>query len=201
LELEIFVSLRSPYTAMIFERSLELAAQIGVPVTLRPVMPMVMRGVPVPAAKGLYIMLDALREAEAIGQPFGNMLDPIGRPVERGFSLWPFARKEGRGAAFLAEFLRAAFVMGESTGSDEGLRRIVERAGLSFEDALVHLDEDEWRTELETNRQLLYDELGLWGVPAYRLRGPQGEPDLCVWGQDRLWLVAAEIRRRLENTT
>jgi len=38
--------------------------------------------------------------------------------------------------------------------------------------------------------------LGLWGVPSFRLSGPDGEPDLAVWGQDRLWLVAAEIRRR-----
>ena len=40
------------------------------------------------------------------------------------------------------------------------------------------------------------EELGLWGVPSYRLRGGAGEADLCVWGQDRLWLIAAEIRRR-----
>ena len=39
--------------------------------------------------------------------------------------------------------------------------------------------------------------MGLWGVPSYRLSGPEGEPDLEVWGQDRLWLVAAEIRRRV----
>jgi 2-hydroxychromene-2-carboxylate isomerase len=121
------------------------------------------------------------------------------RRIERGFSLWPFARERERGAAFLAEFLRAAFVLGESMGDDEGLRRVVERAGLRFEDAAPHLDDEGWREELEVNRKLLYEELGLWGVPAYRLRGPEGEPDLCVWGQDRLWLVAAEIRRRLEG--
>jgi len=38
--------------------------------------------------------------------------------------------------------------------------------------------------------------MGLWGVPSYRLSGPDAEPDLMVWGQDRLWLVAAEIKRR-----
>ncbi len=197
LRLEIFPSLRSPYTALIFERSLKLAEQVGIPVTIRPVLPMVMRGVPAPAAKALYIMLDALREAESIGEPFGNMLDPIGRPVERGFSLWPFADQQGRGADYLAEFLRAAFALGQPTGTDDALKRIVEKAGLSFEAARPHLDGESWRVELEANRQLLYDELGLWGVPAYRLRGPAKEPDLCVWGQDRLWLVAAEIRRRL----
>ncbi len=43
--------------------------------------------------------------------------------------------------------------------------------------------------------------MGLWGVPSYRLSGPDGEPDLEVWGQDRLWLVAAEIRRRAQGSS
>ncbi len=205
LSLEMFPSLRSPYTAMIFDRSLEMAARVGLPVSLRPVMPMVMRGVPAPAAKGLYIMLDTIREAEHIDAPFGNMFDPIGRPVERGFALWPWAREQGRGAQYLSAFLRAAFVEGRNTGTDEGLRHVVRQAGLDFEQARAHLDrctgqaagEEGWREELEANRRVMYEELGVWGVPSYRLRGPESEPDLCVWGQDRLWLVAAEIRRRL----
>jgi 2-hydroxychromene-2-carboxylate isomerase len=197
LSLEIFPSLRSPYSAMIFDRSIQLAESVGVPVTIRPVMPMVMRGAPVPAAKGLYIMLDTFREAEHIGAPFGNMYDPIGRAVERGFALWPFARDKGRGKEFISAFLKAAFVDGRPTGTEEGLRRVTEDAGLSFEEARPMLENEGWREELENNRQTLYQELGLWGVPSYRLRGPEDEPDLCVWGQDRLWLVAAEIRRRL----
>ena len=197
LTLEIFPSLRSPYTAIIFEKSLALAREAGVPVTLRPVMPMVMRGVPAPAAKGVYIMLDAKREAEALGVPFGNMYDPIGRAVLRGFSLWPFARERGREAEYLSSFLRAAFVEGRPTGTDEGLARVVEQAGLSWEEARPFVDSPVFRDELDANRQVLYDDLELWGVPSYRLRGPAGEADLCVWGQDRLWLVAAEIRRRL----
>ena len=197
LSLEIFPSLRSPYTAMIFEKSLALAREAGIPVGLRPVMPMVMRGVPAPAAKGVYIMLDAKREADALGVPFGNMYDPIGRAVLRGFSLWPLARERGREAEYISSFLRAAFVEGQPTGTDAGLARVVERAGLSWQEARPFVDSSAFREELEANRKLLYDELGLWGVPSFRLRGPEGEPDLCVWGQDRLWLVAAEIRRRL----
>ncbi len=196
LTLEMFPSLRSPYTAMIFERSLRLAESVGIPVELRPVMPMVMRGVPAPAAKGLYIITDTLREARHIDAPFGNIYDPIGEAVERGFALWPFARERGRGAEFIQAFLTAAFVDGKPTGTDEGLRRVVENAGLSYEEALPSLEKDAWRQELEVNRKIMYQELGLWGVPSYRLR-EEGKPDLCVWGQDRLWLVAAEIRRRL----
>jgi 2-hydroxychromene-2-carboxylate isomerase len=197
LSLEIFPSLRSPYSAMIFEHSMQLAQSVGVPVTVRPVLPMVMRGAPVPPAKGLYIMMDTLREARHIGAPFGNMYDPVGRAVERGFAIWPFAQAKGRGAEFIIAFLKAAFADGRPTGTDEGLRRVVEEAGLSFDEARPALENEDWRDELEANRQILYGELGLWGVPSYRLRGPSDEPDLCVWGQDRLWLVAAEIRRRL----
>ena len=197
LRLEMFPSLRSPYTAMIFDRTVDLAASVDVPLELSPVMPMVMRGVPAPGAKGLYIMTDALREANHIGAPFGDMHDPIGKPVLRGFSLWPLAKKKGRGTQFLSSFLAAAFAEGRSTGTDEGLRFVVERAGLDWKEAVVFLEKDDWRDELETNRQTMYQGLGAWGVPSYRLTGPDGEPDLCVWGQDRLWLVAAEIKRRL----
>ena len=197
LELEVYPSLRSPYTAMIFERSLELAASVDVPVRLKPVMPMVMRGVPAPTDKATYIMTDALREARHLGVPFGNMYDPIGRPVERGFALWPLARDRGRGAEYIAAFLRAAFVDGRRLDTDAGLRHVVESVGLDFEEARAALEDDGWRQGLEANRVEMYDELGLWGVPSYRLRGPADEPDLCVWGQDRLWLVAAEMKRRL----
>jgi hypothetical protein len=36
---------------------------------------------------------------------------------------------------------------------------------------------------------------GLWGVPSYRLIDAKGDVQLEIWGQDRLWLVAQEIRR------
>ncbi len=197
LRLEIYPSLRSPYTAFIFDRSIELAERVGIPVEIKPVMPMVMRGVPAPGAKAIYIMTDAIREADHIGAPFGDMYDPIGRPVERGFSLWPFARDAGRGAEYLSSFLRAAFAEGRKTGDDEGLRFVVERAGLDWAEAKQHVDNDDWRPELEKNRQTMYDALGVWGVPSYRLLDAEGDTLLRVWGADRLWLVAAFIRERL----
>jgi 2-hydroxychromene-2-carboxylate isomerase len=48
----------------------------------------------------------------------------------------------------------------------------------------------------ERNQDEMVDGLGLWGVPSFRLSGPDGQPDLAVWGQDRLWFIAAEIKRR-----
>ena len=128
--------------------------------------------------------------------PFGRVCDPVGRPVERGFSLWPWARDQGRGFALLESFTTAAFADGVDTGSDEGLRLVVERAGLSWNDARAHLDREGWRDELEANREQLFA-LGLWGVPSFRVLGPDGEPDYSTWGQDRLWRIEQEIRRRL----
>lgn len=196
LTLEVFPSLRSPYTAIVFETTLELARRTGVRLITRPVLPMVMRGVPVTFTKGRYIMMDSRREAATLGVRFGRMYDPIGEPVRRAYSLWPWARDQGRGDAFLSAFLRAAFADGVDTSRDAGLRRVAESAGLIWRDALPHIGETAWQDELEANRLAMVGEMGQWGVPSFRLRGPLGEPALCVWGQDRLWLVAAEIQRR-----
>jgi len=195
LTLEVFASLRSPYTYVATGRVAALASRYPVEVRLRPVLPMVMRGLPVPRAKRLYIVLDAKREAEDAGVAFGRVCDPVGRPVERVFSLHPWARERGRAAELLASFMRAAWAEGVDTGSDAGLRLVVERAGLVWSDAREHLDRDGWRGELEQNREALFA-LGLWGVPSFCLRGGDAAP-YSTWGQDRLWRVEEEIRARL----
>lgn len=194
--LEFYASLRSPYTAIAIDRVLALPERYPVDLVLRPVLPMVMRGLPVPRAKQLYITLDTKREAEDAGVAFGRICDPVGRPVERCFSLYPFAVSKGRGAALLREFLVASFAEGVDTGSEDGLRQVVTRAGLSWEEARPHLDGEGWRDELERNREQLFA-LGLWGVPSFRLLGQGGAPDFSTWGQDRLWRIEAEMRARL----
>ncbi len=196
LALEYYPSLRSPYTGIVMDRVLELPRRLPIDLVLRPVLPMVMRGLPVPREKQLYIMFDTKREAEDAGVAFGRLCDPVGRPVERCFSLYLWARERGRAAELLRSFTQAAFAEGVDTGSDAGLRHVVERAGLAWDEAQAHLDREGWRDELEANREQLFA-LGLWGVPSFRLLGRPGEPDYATWGQDRLWRVEQEIRRRL----
>jgi 2-hydroxychromene-2-carboxylate isomerase len=195
LTLEAFLSLRSPYSYISIPRTVELAERTGVALKLRPVLPMVMRGLQVPAAKRMYITLDTKREAESVGVPFGRICDPLGKPVERGFSYYGFAKEKGRAAEYLLSFCRAAFAEGVDCGTDHGMRHVVTSAGLAWEEASRHYDADGWRAELEENRQDMLS-LGLWGVPSYRLVGPEGGDGFCTWGQDRLWLVENEIRRR-----
>ena len=120
----------------------------------------------------------------------------FGRPVERAYSLFPWAREQGRHAELLSSFLRLAWSEGVDTSRDAGLRQVVEAAGLSWDDAQAPLDSDDWRDELERNRLAMYDE-GLWGVPSYRLLDAEGRTRLACWGQDRLWLVSHEVARLL----
>ena len=194
LSLEIFPSLRSPYTAIGFDRAIALAKSTGVQLQIRPVLPMVMRGVPATMAKGRYIMTDTAREADAYGIPFGDLYDPIGAPVRRAYSLYPWARSMNREIEFLSSFLVNAFSRGVNAANNHGLRQIVEFAGLSWSEGKKHLDTNQWVAEIEENQRVLVDELGLWGVPSFRLRDAEGRT-FCTWGQDRIWLVAAEMKR------
>ncbi|MEX2206044.1 MAG: DsbA family protein [Myxococcota bacterium] len=198
LALEFYPSLRSPYTYIAMERVYELARRYPVELVLRPVLPMVMRGLPVPRTKQLYIALDTKREAEDAGVAFGRVADPVGRPVERVFSLFPWARERGRASELLFSFARAAFAEGIDTGTDTGLRHVVERAGLAWDEAGNQLDDEAWREELERNRVAMF-ELGLWGVPSFCLRDAAGVATWSTWGQDRIWRVEQEIQRQLER--
>ena len=197
--LELYASLRSPYTAVIFDRAVAFAEQAGVTLNLRPVLPMVMRGVPATREKGMYIFMDAAREARAAGVPYGNFYDPIGDPARRCYALYPWAASQGKGTALCSSFLRHAFVLGVNTNTARGLRKVVEAAGLDWATAQAHRQDNDWEALLEDNRQVMYAE-GLWGVPSFRLLDPTGEPLLSTWGQDRLWLVAHTLRDALAKS-
>jgi 2-hydroxychromene-2-carboxylate isomerase len=187
--LDFFVSLRSPYSAIATPRVFDLARRCKATVRLRYVLPMVMRGLPVPRAKRQYISHDAAREARLHGVPFGRLNDPIGRPTERGLAVLARAERLGLGEAFLRAFMHGVWAEGVDAGSDRGLRRLAERAGLPWHEARAALGDEGWRATAEANRAEMFA-LGLWGVPSFRV----GE--LSVWGQDRLWAVAQALQGR-----
>ena len=202
MTLEVYPSIRSPYTALSFDAAVALARRTGVRLVVRPVLPMVMRGVPVTRTKGVYIFMDAAREARALGHTdWGNYHEPVGNPVERCYSLYPWAVARGQGVELLSTFMRAAFREGVNTNTDAGMRHVVEAAGLPWAEARSVVGKEvwndhAWRVEIEANRRAMYD-LELWGVPSFRLLDAAGETRLRIWGQDRLWLVAHEIQRAL----
>jgi 2-hydroxychromene-2-carboxylate isomerase len=196
LRLDFYPSLNSPYTSIVFDRTIALKDACGIEFHHKPVLPMVMRGVPAPRPKAKYIMFDTKREADTLGIPFGNAIMPIGTPTRRAYSLLPWARAQGKDEALMSSLLRHAFALGVGLHTDAGMRRAVEAAGLDWAEALQVIGSDDWKPIVERNQEEMVNGLGLWGVPSFRLSGPEGEPELAVWGQDRLWLVAAEIKRR-----
>lgn len=192
MTLEFYPSLRSPYTAVSWEPTMDLVARSGIRLVMRPILPMVMRGVPATLEKGLYFWMDAAREARELGVEFGKFYDPIGKPIKQGYSLYMWARGLGKGEAFFGAFLKGAFARGVNTSSRAGMRKVVDMAGLDWGEAQRHLHDDSWRDFVEQNRKSLYRG-GIWGVPSYRLFDRDGAEILNVWGQDRLWLVAKKI--------
>lgn len=189
LALHYYLSFRSPYTYIVAERAKALADAYGAELKLRYVLPMVMRGLPVPKEKGRYITLDTAREARRLGVPFGKICDPVGKPVERGYSILPWARDQGRGFEFVHAFLAGVWSQGIDAGTDAGLKQIVEAAGLDWSGARQQLETETWRAEAEANRAEMM-QLGVWGVPSFRVG------DVITWGQDRLWVVEEELKRQ-----
>lgn len=198
LTFEIYPSLRSPYTAISFDRAVALARTSGVNLAIRPVLPMVMRGVPATRQKGMYIFRDTAREARAASVPFGNFYDPIGDPARKGYSLYPWASAQGKGVELISAFLRCAFAEGVNLTRDRGLRKVVEMAGLDWQQARQIVGSKGWEPVLEANRLAMYDS-GLWGVPSFRLLDESGNALLSLWGQDRLWLFSRVIQRHLAS--
>ena len=194
--LEYFPSLRSPYTAIGHQRVLDLLARSGAAVKLRPVMPMLMRGIPAPFAKQQYIITDAAREARARNIPFGRIVDPFGEPVKRAFALFPAAQAMGKGMQFVTAYLSAAWAEGIDIATEAGLKRVTANADIDWKHLQQAVAGTDWEVVLEDN---LSDMLaaGLWGVPSFRVTGGNADTTFVCWGQDRIWRVENEIASRL----
>jgi 2-hydroxychromene-2-carboxylate isomerase len=193
--IDFFFSLRSPYSAISCAKLFPWAKASGVQVNLRYVLPMVMRGLPVPAEKRKYISLDAAREAFVQNVPFGRLNDPVGKPTERGLALIPFAQMHELAEEFVMSFMQGVWSEGLDAGTDAHLKIIVERSGLHWQAAKDILNsksnEQHWRAVAEQNREALFA-IGLWGVPSFKFE------DTAVWGQDRFWVIEKALHDRFD---
>ena len=187
VEIHWYLSFRSPYSAIVRDRIKALAEAYGATLKLRIVLPMVMRGLPVSPLKKTYIPRDAAREAHRLGVKFGRICDPVGKPVEMGYSLLPWAREQGLDYAYAQSWLSGVWAEGVDAGQERGLRKIVEGAGLDWDEAKTILGSDHWREEAEANRVEMMEH-GIWGVPSFRIG------DTITWGQDRLWVIEDKLK-------
>ncbi len=151
------------------------------------VLPMVMRGLPVPRVKRQYIMMDATREARLEQIPFGRIVDPLGLATERAMAIGFRLIEEGRGLPFFLSFMQAVWSEGIDGTEDKGLAYALKEVG-EDEDWVNHpMPDDLWRARAETNRQEMMA-LGSWGVPTFRVG------NMVTWGQDRIWTVLEALR-------
>jgi len=187
LTIEMWFSFRSPYSWIAFPRVRRLARHFGARLQLRAVLPMVMRGLPVPPIKSRYIFLDTLREAGRVGLPFGRIADPVGAGAERALAVLHHVAPLGLGEAFAELALRGAWAEAIALADDEGLMDVARRAGLTEDQVRAALADDSWRAAAEANRAALFD-AGLWGAPTYRVNGGPAH-----WGQDRLWALEEDL--------
>lgn len=190
--LELFYSFRSPYSYLCLNRIYAIADAFGLTLNIRPVLPMVMRGLQVPRAKLVCFAMDTSREARRLNIPYGNFADPIGRGVERCLAVFFYARTEKRQREFVLNAGEAIWARGIDVATDKGMRKVTGRTGLFWPDVLAAMREDTWRTEVEENRESMMDS-GSWGVPTIRLG------DFVVWGQDRDWLLVRHIEELCDS--
>jgi 2-hydroxychromene-2-carboxylate isomerase len=182
----MFHSFRSPYSYIALKSAFEIADAFGLKLVVRPVMPMVTRGVGLPKSKLLYIVKDSNREARRHEVPFGKISDALGTGAERCIAAFYYAQQEGRERDFLVEAGKAIFAEAIDVATDEGMQIVAERSGLFWPDLQTAMKDESWRDKAEANREALID-VGLWGVPTFKV----GEQ--AFWGQDRDWLVARKI--------
>jgi 2-hydroxychromene-2-carboxylate isomerase len=185
----LYWSARSPYSYIALERAQMLCAHYKIPLMIKPVLPMMMRGMNVPNTKKLYIFLDTKREASKLGLPYGCVADPLGAAVERCYSLVEYAKSAGKYHDFLLSFATGVNSQGIRAETDKGMKTIVTRCGLDWHKAKHQLKDQTWRVWVDKNLEEMYS-VGCWGVPTIRYG------DLHFWGQDRFGIIENHILKR-----
>ena len=201
---DVFWSFRSPYSYLATRRLVELEAETGADIRVRPVFPLAVRTPDffktVNPLFPAYVLRDAKRVADHQGLPFHwPKPDPVA--MNRGPSeaeqpiiyrltrLGTEAARIGRGLAFIDE--ASALIFGGTEGWDKGdhLAQAAKRAGLDLAalEAAVSADPARYDSIIEEN-QASQSAAGHWGVP---LMVYEGEP---FFGQDRIDLLRWRMR-------
>lgn len=185
--LTIYWSARSPYSYIGLVQSIKLSEYYGIPLIIKPVLPMMMRGMNVPQVKKMYIFLDTKREAKKLGLAYGYVADPLGPAVERCYALLEYARSENKLQEFLLSFAKGVNSQGIRGDTDSGMKIMVERCGLNWSIAKDKINNIDWKEEVNRNLDDMFQK-GCWGVPSFTYG------DHTLWGQDRMGIIEDLIR-------
>ncbi|MBA2545083.1 MAG: DsbA family protein [Deltaproteobacteria bacterium] len=190
LTCELWFSFRSPYSYLALEQIETVLAPYKIPLVLRQIAPMVVRGLAVPQVKRMYIVKDAKREADRLGIAFGEICDPLGKGVDHCLAIqhWANKHRPDLAMAFARSAMRGSWAEARDLAEYVDLKVVVERAGLPWEEVRAALEDPE-AVKVHTANAADLAVIGLWGVPSYRCG------DFIAWGQDRLPLLADRLRR------
>ncbi len=188
VQCELWYSFRSPYSYLALEQIEAVLAPYDIPLVLHAVPPLVQRGAQMPSVKRFYIVRDAKREADRLHIPFGEVCDPLGTGTDNCIAIAHWAEQKGAQLAFAKSAARAIWSEARDMAEYVDLKYVVERAGLSWEEAKAALgnpDAAKWANVAATDMAVF----NLWGVPSIKCG------DFVTWGQDRLPLLADRLRR------
>jgi 2-hydroxychromene-2-carboxylate isomerase len=184
--IDFFISLRSPYTAIVAARVFDLGRLMGAQVRLRCVLPMVMRGLPVPQIKSRDIALDCARVALVPDTLFGRVKYQLSRPTEGGMALILLAEGLGLGPGWVS-VICCPFCTASGTRAWTPAATAACAASPSAPACAGLTHARPWPTRPGARRPtptaMPCSRRGLWGVSSFAVR------DTAVWGQDRLWAV------------
>lgn len=191
--------MQSPYCYFVLDRLMELDADDQVSVTIRPVLPGVVRNAGAYTARSEletdYFFLDCARTAAFFGLPYAEAEPyPVafaegtvwkGEPEQPRiwllYNLLVPAARQGQALAFLDKVMRMIWD-GSTKNWHEGdhLAKAVAAAGLDYEALLAEAkaDPDSIKQDCADNQEAMFA-AGHWGVPMFVV---DGEP---FYGQDR----------------
>ena len=196
VQLSYYPSLNSPYTYVSAKRVRELREDYPINLITKPVLPMLMRNMTIPAFKGKYIISDAAREGRKNDYAMGKIYSPIGKPARRAYSLFPIVDEAGKGFEYIDDLLYASFHEGINIGEEDYLKSLIDKLELNWGEIKKSLGTKQWKKVLDDNLKDMY-EGNCWGVPSFKITDSDGSNPYYVWGQDRMWLLKEEINKRL----
>lgn len=184
--LEAFISLRSPYSYIGLLQAEKLSQHYHIPLKIKPLLPLVMRGLTITENKQRYAVFDASREAKKLNIPFTGIADPLGQGIFNAFQIFSYAEQQNKELAFIKSAFKAIYVDGLNLSHKSVIESLCQQHEINYLQALEYNNEHDWQQWSDTNQSTL-DGMGLWGAPCFRFQ------DVICWGQDRLAQIEQAI--------
>jgi 2-hydroxychromene-2-carboxylate isomerase len=184
--LEVFISLRSPYSYIGLLQAEKLSIHYQIPLKIKPILPLLMRGLTTTENKQRYAVFDASREANKLEVPFTGITDPLGQGIINAFQVFAYAELHKKELGFIKSAFNAIYVDGLDLSHKSVVASLCKQHDLDYEKALAYNNDHDWQQWSDCN-QVTLDSMGLWGAPCFRFK------ETTCWGQDRLALIEQAI--------